>query len=275
MTKSSSDTPLNRTPTPSQLELHYNSHRVMPSVLYKSISGNIPPPHYHSRGVVHPTRPWRFPNSSTTRPVGLPYSISQQSLNSRAGCQCQCESIRIQVSRLVSLFRESSIVLFCLEKGEFLPSLFRNRWDTATFFRDFVSYFVSLSRIKASSYDFFLFRNRVSRCTYVSVRKHRDELIFILVSEMDSFISLFQKGEFLHFFVSWTDELLCFFASEKGESLYVRVCLKTKRWVDFHLGFWNGQLHFFVPKRRVTTLLAFVNRWITLHLCFGHKWVSV
>ena len=99
MMKSSSDIPLNRTPTPSQTELHYNSHRVMPSVLYKSISGNIPPPHYHSRGGVHQTRPWRFLSSSTARPVGLPYSISQQSLNSRSGCQCQCDSVRIQVSR--------------------------------------------------------------------------------------------------------------------------------------------------------------------------------
>jgi hypothetical protein len=106
MMKSSSDIPLNRTPTPSQTELYYNSHRVMPSVLYKSISSNIPPPHYHSRGAVHPTRPWKFSSSSTTRPVGLPYSISQQSLNSRTGCQCQCDSIRIQVSSFVSFFRK-------------------------------------------------------------------------------------------------------------------------------------------------------------------------
>jgi hypothetical protein len=129
MMKSSSDIPLNRTPTPSHSELHYNSHRVMPPLLYKSISSNFPPPHYQSRGAVHPTRPWRFPSSSssTTRPVGLPYSISQQSLNSRTGCQCQCESIRIQVSRLISLFWKNAIVLFCLEKGQFLPSLFRSR----------------------------------------------------------------------------------------------------------------------------------------------------
>ena len=110
MMKSSSDIPLNRTPTPSQTELHYNYHRVMPPMLYKSVSSNILPPHYHSRGGVHPARPWRLLSSSTTRPVGLPYSISQQSLNSRTGSQCQCDSIRIQVSRFISLFRKSIIV---------------------------------------------------------------------------------------------------------------------------------------------------------------------
>jgi hypothetical protein len=125
--KSSSDIPLNRTPTSSHSEPHYNYHRVMPPALYKSISSNIPPPHYPSRWAVHQTRPWRYPSSSTTRPVGLPYSISQQSLNSRAGCQCQCDSIRKQVSRSVSLFRKYMTVFMCLEKGEFLPSLFCKR----------------------------------------------------------------------------------------------------------------------------------------------------
>ena len=130
MMKSSSDIPLNRTPTASHSELHYNSHRVMPSVLYKSISSNIPPPHYHSRGSFHPTKPWRFPSSSTTRPVGLPYSVSQLSLNSRTGCQCQCDNIRKHVSCFVSLCRKSVIVLLCLEKCEYLPSFFGKRWDT-------------------------------------------------------------------------------------------------------------------------------------------------
>jgi hypothetical protein len=127
MMKSSSDIPLNRAPTPSHSELHYNSHRVVPSVLYKSISSNMLPPHYPSRGTVHQTRPWRYPSSSTTRPVGLPYSISQQSLISRAGCQCQCDSFRKQVSRFVSLFRKHVAVFLCLEKGELLPSLLRKR----------------------------------------------------------------------------------------------------------------------------------------------------
>jgi len=124
MMKSSSDIPLNRTPTPSHTELHYNSHRVMPSVLYKSISSNMLPPHYHSRGAVHPTRPWRFPISSTTRPVGLPYSISQLSLNSRTGCQCQCDSIRIQVRCFGSLFRKTIIVLLmCVIPGVFCTTV--------------------------------------------------------------------------------------------------------------------------------------------------------
>lgn len=107
--KSSSDIPLNRTPTSSHSEPHYNYHRVMPPALYKSISSNIPPPHYPSRWAVHQTRPWRYPSSSTTRPVGLPYSISQQSLNSRAGCQCQCDSIRKQSGEGSSMDEESAM----------------------------------------------------------------------------------------------------------------------------------------------------------------------
>jgi len=127
MMKSSSDIPLNRTPTPSHTELHYNSHRVIPSVLYKSVSSNILPPHYPSRGAVHPTRPWRFPINSTTRPVGLPYSISQLSLNSRTGCQCQCDSIRIQVSCFVSLFRKSIIALRWTAVAQWLRCCATNR----------------------------------------------------------------------------------------------------------------------------------------------------
>jgi hypothetical protein len=124
--RSSCEIPLNRAPTPSHSELHYTSHRALPHVLYKSMSSNnIPPPpapFYSGRGTPQQMRPWRYPSSSTTRPVGLPYSISQQSLSCRAGCHCQCDSSRKQVSDFHSLFRKqvSCFTFFIYSKtGEF------------------------------------------------------------------------------------------------------------------------------------------------------------
>lgn len=106
--RSSCEVPLNRAPTPSHSESYYTSHRPLPHVLYKSMSSNnilpTPPPFYSSRGTLQQMRPWRYPSSSTTRPVGLPYSISQQSLSCRAACHCQCDGSRKQVSDFQSLF---------------------------------------------------------------------------------------------------------------------------------------------------------------------------
>jgi len=103
--RSSCEIPVNRAPTPSHSEIHSTSHRALPLALYKSMSSNNirppPPTYYTGRATVQHTRQWRHPNSSTVRPIGLPYSISQQSLSSRVCCQCQCDSNRKQVCHSV------------------------------------------------------------------------------------------------------------------------------------------------------------------------------
>lgn len=111
--RSSCEIPLSRAPTPSHSESYYNPHRPLPHVLYKSMSSNniLPPPAplYFSRGTPQQMRPWRYPSSSTTRPVGLPYSISQQSLSCRAGCHCQCDCSRKQSGEGSSLDEEGAM----------------------------------------------------------------------------------------------------------------------------------------------------------------------
>jgi hypothetical protein len=124
--RSSCEIPLSRAPTPSHSESYYTSHRPLPHVLYKSMSSNniLPPPAhvYSGRGTLQQMRPWRYPSSSTARPVGLPYSISQQSLSCRAGCHCQCDCSRKQVSDFHFLFgRQMSCFTFFIysKTGEF------------------------------------------------------------------------------------------------------------------------------------------------------------
>ncbi|KDR20115.1 uncharacterized protein LOC110829337 isoform X2 [Zootermopsis nevadensis] len=111
--KSSCEIPMTRTLTPSNSEPYYTSHRAIPIGLYKSMSSNnIPPPvvpYYPGRITQLQMRPWRYPSSSVARPVGLPYSISQQSLNSRVGCQCQCDSNRKQSGEGSSLTEEGAM----------------------------------------------------------------------------------------------------------------------------------------------------------------------
>jgi hypothetical protein len=121
--KSSCELPLSRAPTPSHSEPHYTSHRPPSTGLYKSASSNnIPSPvhYYPGRGGQLPTRPWRYPSSSVSRPVGVPFSISQQSLSSRVACQCQCDGSRKQVSFFVLLPWKwpKSFYFFVSEKGE-------------------------------------------------------------------------------------------------------------------------------------------------------------
>jgi hypothetical protein len=135
----SCEIPLNRAPTPSHSEPYYTSHRPLPHVLYKSMSSNnilpTPAPFYCSRGALQQMRPWRYPSSSTTRPVGLPYSISQQSLSCRAGCHCQCDCSRKQVSDFQSLFEKqmSCFTVFYLLKNRWVLLLPRLMKGSFTF----------------------------------------------------------------------------------------------------------------------------------------------
>jgi hypothetical protein len=130
--KSCSDIPLTRTSTASHSEFHYTSHRVRPPGLYKSMSSNnIPPPPatLHPARWTNTQRPLRYPSSSSTRPMGLPYTISQQSLNSQ--CQCQCDCSRKQVSYVVSDLTGKSRYFFVPEvefQTRDLQNLNTNRW---------------------------------------------------------------------------------------------------------------------------------------------------
>jgi hypothetical protein len=141
--RSSCELPPNRAPTPSHSEMYYTSQRTLPYALYKSMSSNniVPPPapFYSGRATPQHLKPWRYPSSSTTRPVGLPCSISQQSLSCRAGCHCQCDSSRKQVSDFHSCLRSRSAASLATVSG--FASAFEKRANFRKAVRRFASAF--------------------------------------------------------------------------------------------------------------------------------------